>query len=86
MTLAPKLTAVEQAAERAPEFRERHYSPAQIAELWSLSLDTVRKIFEKEPGVLLIEGSVGRYRKRRYRTLRIPENVVERVHRRLRKI
>ena len=86
MMSAPKLAGASPEVERAPEFREHHYSPAQIAELWSLSVDTVRKIFENEPGVLVIEGSVGRYRRRRYRTLRIPENVVERVHRKLRKV
>jgi len=83
---APRFAAAAPGVERAPEFAERHYSPAEIAELWNLSADTVRKLFENEPGVLLIEGSVGRYRKRRYRTLRIPENVVERVHHRLRKV
>ena len=44
--------------------------------------DLVRKLFIKEPGVLIIgdESSPGT---RRYRTLRIPESVVVRVYRRL---
>jgi hypothetical protein len=33
---------------------ERHYSPAEVAELWNLSPDSIRKIFENEPGVLVI--------------------------------
>jgi len=61
---------------------ERHFTPEQLGELWSLSGDTIRRLFEKEAGVLVIERSskIGR---RRYRTLRIPESVAERVHRRL---
>jgi hypothetical protein len=61
---------------------ERHYTPEELANLWSLSADTVRRLFEREPGVLLIERPRLRGR-RRYRTLRIPESVAARVHRRL---
>jgi hypothetical protein len=63
-------------------FQERHYTPSEIAELWNLSRDVVREIFEAEPGVLVM----GRDRtrsKRGYRTLRIPESVMERVHRKM---
>lgn len=63
-------------------FQERHYTVAEIAETWSLSRDEVRKIFESEPGVLVI-GNGGTRSKRRYRTLRIPESVMERVHRKM---
>lgn len=59
---------------------ERHFSVAQIAEAWGLSEDTARRLFEREPGVLVIEPPAGRYSRRRYRTLRIPESVIERVH------
>jgi transcriptional regulator GlxA family with amidase domain len=65
-----------------PASMERHYSVAEIAERWSLSEDTVRRLFEHEPGVLVIEPPRGRMsRRRRYRTLRIPAAVVDRVHR-----
>jgi hypothetical protein len=64
----------------------RHYTVAEIAGLWSLSDDAVRKIFQREPGVLVIEDQNSRSRKRRYRTLRIPEFVLERVHRRLSRV
>ena len=57
---------------------ERHLSIAEIAATWNLSQDVVRRLFEKEPGVLVVE-TARRY-KRRYRTLRIPESVVQRVH------
>jgi hypothetical protein len=63
-------------------FAERHYTVGQLSELWNLSPDVVRKLFEREPGVLVIGGH-GSRSKRRYTTLRIPQSVVERVHRRL---
>ena len=63
----------------------RHYTPAEIAEIWNLSADTVRKLFENEPGVLVL-GDAKRRRQRRYRTLRIPEDVLERVHKRLTRV
>jgi len=59
---------------------ERHYAPDELAEKWGLSADTIRRVFEREPGVLVIENAQGR---RRYRTLRIPQSVALRVHRRM---
>jgi hypothetical protein len=61
---------------------ERHYTPDELGEIWSLSADTVRRLFEREPGVLIIEHLKAKT-KRRYRTLRIPESVALRVHRRM---
>jgi transcriptional regulator GlxA family with amidase domain len=54
---------------------ERHYSVSEVATLWSLSRDSVRRIFRREPGVLVIGD--------KYVTLRIPESVLQRVHKRL---
>ena len=54
---------------------ERHYSVTEVAKLWALSRDSVRRLFRREPGVLVMGD--------RYVTLRIPESVLERVHRRL---
>ena len=62
---------------------EKHYSIIEISKLWALSQKTVRKIFENEPGVILY-GQAETMRKRGYRTLRVPETVLQRVHRRLR--
>jgi hypothetical protein len=59
---------------------EKHLSPEQLGELWGLSADTVRKLMEGEPGVLVIQNTG---RARRYRTFRIPESVAARVHRKL---
>ena len=61
---------------------ERHFSPDELAEMWSLSPEVVRELFKREPGVLVLGNDGGRG-KRGYHTLRIPESVVERVHRRL---
>ncbi len=63
---------------------ERHYSVREVAEFWGLSGNTIRRIFEKEPGVIEW-GMAERRFTRGYKTLRIPESVMLRVHRRLRK-
>jgi hypothetical protein len=62
---------------------EPHFTLAQVAEAWGVSTDTVRRMFQDEPGVLVIEPAPTRYSRRRYRTLRIPASVAERVHRRM---
>jgi transcriptional regulator GlxA family with amidase domain len=62
---------------------EKHYSVAELAELWKLSERTIRRMFENEPGVLCWGSSERRF-KRGYKTLRIPETVMLRVHRQLR--
>jgi hypothetical protein len=61
---------------------ERHYAVTEIAEMWNLSSDKVRELFETEPGVLVLGDRTPRH-KRRYVTLRIPHSVLERVHHRL---
>jgi len=61
-------------------FAEHHYTVAEVAAMWNLSKDAVRRMFQDESGVLVLGGrSSGR--KRRYTTLRIPQSVLERVHR-----
>jgi len=61
-----------------------HYTAKEIAQMWNLSADTVIRIFESEPGVIVLsERRKGSISRRQYRKLRIPEFVVERVHRRL---
>ncbi len=59
---------------------ERHYSVSEVAALWAISENTVRRIFDGENGVLRW-GSPETTRKRAYQTLRIPESVLIRVHR-----
>jgi transcriptional regulator GlxA family with amidase domain len=62
---------------------ERHYSIEELTELWGMSNDFVRRLFLREPGVVVFFKS--RPGRRVYRTLRIPESVVQRVHRRMRR-
>jgi hypothetical protein len=62
---------------------EPHYTPIELAALWKISPQMVRKIFQEELGVLLQgepSGRVGRKLKRSYFTMRIPYSVAERVH------
>jgi hypothetical protein len=61
---------------------EKHFSPAELAKAWGVSVETIRTIFRVEPGVLKIGTNATRHR-RGYMTLRIPESVAQRVHRRL---
>jgi hypothetical protein len=78
MAAAPKLVQVP-GREAEARMCERHYSPAELGELWNLSADTVRRMFENEPGVLVFENPV-RSSSRRFRTLRIPESIAARVY------
>jgi len=61
---------------------QKHYSPAELAQQWGVSVETIRTIFRLEPGVLKIGSNATRHR-RGYKTLRIPETVAKRVHQRL---
>jgi hypothetical protein len=73
---------VNQAFEPIQQVLEPHYSPQTISKSWGWSTDAVRDLFENEPGVLVL-GNRNSGRKRRYTTLRIPESVLVRVHKRL---
>jgi hypothetical protein len=72
----------DEAISSTPKFAVPHYTVAELAAIWKLSEDTVPKLFEQEPDVLVIGNQKPRYGRRRYLTLRIPEFVVERVYRR----
>jgi hypothetical protein len=61
---------------------EKHFTPSELAEAWNLSVETIRNLFRDEPDVLKIANASSR-QKRGYTSLRIPKQVVERVHRRL---
>lgn len=63
---------------------ERHFSVEELAQIWNMSEDFVRRLFLHELGVVVFyRQQPGR---RVYRTLRIPESVALRVHRRMRKV
>lgn len=78
MATAAKLVEVPN-REKESRMCERHYSLAELGEMWNLSADTVRRMFENEPGVLVFENPV-RSSSRRFRTLRVPESVAQRVY------
>jgi predicted transcriptional regulator len=61
---------------------EKHYTVAEISKLWFFSENTIRRLFTKEPGVIKIARQETRF-KRGYTSLRIPERIAQRVHRRL---
>jgi hypothetical protein len=69
-----------------PRFAAQHFTVKEISAMWKLSEDAVRKIFEEEPGVLVLAEEKPNRHKRRYRTLRIPESVLERVYRRMSRV
>ena len=69
------------ATQQNPTFLERHLTVADLAELWHLSPDTIRRLFEDECGVIVV--SRPRRRTRTYKSIRIPESVAARVYSKL---
>ena len=61
---------------------ERHYTPGEVAGLWHFDVETIRRLFDKEPGVVVLQ-ALAKKGKRPYKTIRIPQTVLDRVHRRL---
>jgi len=61
---------------------ERHYAPSEVGELWQFNVETIRRLFQDEPGVMVLQSPVKKG-KRPYTTIRIPQSVLERVHKRL---
>lgn len=78
-TFADEIAAAGRGTSRPHPAVERHYSAQEIADMWGISVQYVRRLFEHMDGVLRLNGPsiTGR---RRYVTLRIPESVVMRVH------
>jgi hypothetical protein len=66
----------------SPKAAERHYAPSEVAKLWKFSVETIRQIFQNEPGVIVIQAPPKKG-KRQYQIIRIPQSVLERVHKRL---
>jgi transposase-like protein len=58
---------------------EKHYSVAEIADLWGVSRNTVTRLFEGDPDVLVFGSEETRYGRKKI-TLRIPESAMIRVH------
>lgn len=53
-----------------------YFTPAEVAGILKLSTDTIIRKFEKRPGVISIGSEESRFR-RRYRTLRISREALE---------
>ena len=61
---------------------ERHYTVAELSELWCFSQSTIRRLFRKEPGVIKLDRQASKSRQG-YTTLRIPASIAQRVLQRL---
>ena len=59
---------------------ERLFTPKELAALWQLSEQSIRRLFQDVPGVFIF-GETNPRGKRSYCTLRIPEAVAARVFR-----
>ena len=57
------------------------YSVADVAAMWKLSPDTIRRLFADEPGVITLGDGRASRGKRKRTTLRIPKEILERVKR-----
>jgi len=60
-------------------FAERHYRIGELAELWGLGRETIRKVLIDEPGEVKI--SLGR--KKAHTTYSVPDSVARRIHNKL---
>jgi len=60
-------------------FAERHYRIGELAKLWSLGRETVRRLVKDEPDVVKIRQG----RKKAHTTYSVPASVADRIHRRL---
>ena len=57
-------------------FAEKHYRIAELAKIWGIGRETVRKIIRDEPGVIQIRQG----RKKAHTTYSVPESVARRIH------
>jgi Helix-turn-helix domain len=58
---------------------EEFRTVAQVAEMLGVSRDTVRRLFADEPGIIDLGRHETAQGRRRYRLLRIPDSVLDRV-------
>ncbi|MGH7634731.1 MAG: hypothetical protein ACRENC_13435 [Gemmatimonadaceae bacterium] len=66
--------------EHTNALEERHYTIRELSRMWRFSDEFVRQIVKDEPGVT--EWVRQRPGRRRYRVLRVPQSVAERLYRR----
>jgi hypothetical protein len=58
---------------------EKHYLICDLAELWGLGRETVRKLVKDDPGVIKIQMG----RKKAHTFYSVPESAARRIHTRL---
>jgi len=58
---------------------EKHYRVGDLAEMWSLGRETVRKLVKDDPGVIKIQMG----RKKAHTFYSVPESAARRIHTRL---
>jgi hypothetical protein len=58
---------------------ERHYRIGDLAQLWGLGRETVRKLVKDDPGVIKIRMG----RKKAHTVYSVPESAAQRIHTRL---
>jgi hypothetical protein len=70
--------------ETMAEATERHYRIREISQLWGISAEKVRRLFQDVDGVLKLgdqgQGILAKRKKRPYVTLLVPESVLQRFH------
>lgn len=67
-------------SEQSSPFEERHFTIRELSRMWRFSEEFVRQIVKDEPGVTeWVRQQPGR---RRYRVLRVPQSVAERLYNR----
>jgi hypothetical protein len=64
---------------------EKHYRYKELKLITGFSDRSLRRLFEREPGVVVLPHEICRNRKK-YQTVSIPESVVQRVLRRLTRV
>jgi len=58
---------------------EKHYRVAELARMWGLGRETIRKIVKDDPGVIKIRMG----RKKAHTIYSVPESAANRIHSRL---
>ena len=58
---------------------EKHYRISDLARLWGLGRETVRKLVKDDPGVI----KIGMGRKKAHTIYSVPESAAHRIHTRL---
>jgi len=58
---------------------EKHYRISDLADLWGLGRETVRKLVKDDPGVIKVRMG----RRKTHTTYSVPESAARRIHTRL---